>query len=597
MMTALGVNQHIHVDELNLKARMVWNDHTAKAREIAQQAHTLASDIGYERGQIDSLVLLAQCDLTTGQYEQSLEQASHALRFYEMHHIADLWRLNVSYILGTAYMRLGDYATALEWYERLIEDAKTYDDMAYVALGLRNIGSLYAHQGNYEMALSFLDQSIPYFEQLETLSGLGSVYNNYSWVHGLSGNPDLALEYGYRGVSLFEKVGHLDGLSRANIVVANLHLQLGNDARAIEHVETGRQIAESCGNSSSAANASMILSKIYVHRGEYEKAIASYKNTLRQAETLQSKMMQLDCHEGLAACYRACEDWKTALEHHEQALLLKDDIHTEESATKLRNLEVLYKTRQVQAEADAQRRLREEDRRYYEHLSRMKDDILNVASHDLKSPLIGVKMTVESLRRHKRLDDARGQQLRRDIETTIQQMGSLITNVLDLAKLETGHALNREAGDFALFLATAFSNMESIAWQKRIKLHLRSPLASTTLRFDAQRIHQVLQNLISNAIKYTPEGGDITLSYAVHDDQVVVDVADTGIGIPAHAIPFVFERFYRVPTEQHQSVEGTGLGLAIVKAIIEQHYGSIRVESEVNKGSTFRFTLPVDKTG
>jgi signal transduction histidine kinase len=596
-MDILVHGQQLQVDDLNRQARKVWNDSAAQARDMAQQAQTLASETGYKKGLIDSQVIVAQCDLTAGLYEQAMESAAQALEFYETYSITDVWQLNVFYILGTAYMRLGDYTTALGWYQRLIQEAEVHRDTAYLALGLRNIGSLHAHQANYTEALYFLDQSIPYFEQLDTVSGLGSAYNNYSWIYGLSGNFNLALEYGYRSLALFENVGHLDGQSRANIVIADLQLKLGNDMRAMEHIESGKQIAETCGNVSSVANASMILSKIYLHRGQYERAIASFKDTLTQAETLQSKMMQLDCHEGLAACYRNLEDWKTALEHREQAVAIKDEIRTEDSIAKLRNLEVLYKTRQAHSAAEAQRRLREEDRRYYKQINQMKDEILNVASHDLKSPLVGIKLTVDSLRRHGRVDDERGQQLVSDIDTTIKQMGKLIVNVLDLAKLETGRALNTEMCDFGAFLEALFADMKNIAEQKHINLHLERPLPLVTLPFDPVRMSQVLQNLIFNAIKYTNKGGAITLSCHIDQHRLTVNVTDNGIGIPAYALPFVFERFYRVPDERHQTIEGTGLGLAIVKAIIEQHNGTIQAESEVGRGTTFRFTLPIDPTG
>ncbi len=390
----------------------------------------------------------------------------------------------------------------------------------------------------------------------------------------------------------------MDGQARANIVVADLQLRSGDDVQAMQHVEIGRQIAKACGNVAAAANALMILSKIYLRRGDYDLAIASFKDTLRQAETLQSKMMQLDCHQGLTECYRRLDDWKTALENQQQGVVLKDEIRSEESITKLRNLEALYKTRQAQSEADAQRRLREEDRRYYKQLSQMKDEILNVASHDLKSPLVGIKLTVDSLRRHGRLEDTRGQQLLSDIDTTIRQMGNLIVNVLDLAKLETGRALDTELCDFGAFLESLFADMERAASQKRIHLRLQHshPLPLVMLPFDPDRLSQVLQNLISNAIKYTPEDGDITLSCSVQQRLLTVTVTDNGIGIPAHALPFVFERFYRVLDERHQNVEGSGLGLAIVKAIIEQHNGTIQVESEIGRGSAFSFMLPLDKT-
>jgi signal transduction histidine kinase len=107
------------------------------------------------------------------------------------------------------------------------------------------------------------------------------------------------------------------------------------------------------------------------------------------------------------------------------------------------------------------------------------------------------------------------------------------------------------------------------------------------------RLKQVIVNLVDNAIKYTPEGGSIEVMLQAEDEQAVLTVADTGIGIPVDSIPFVFDRFYRADKARSRGSGGTGLGLAIVKAICTAHYGVVSVESAENKGSTFKVQLPL----
>ena len=110
---------------------------------------------------------------------------------------------------------------------------------------------------------------------------------------------------------------------------------------------------------------------------------------------------------------------------------------------------------------------------------------------------------------------------------------------------------------------------------------------------DPFQLHQALSNLVSNAIKYTPAEGLITLSVKPEAKKVTVDVQDTGCGIPASDLPFIFDRFYRVNNDEHAGIEGNGLGLAIVKSIAEQHGGDVSVESEQGEGTCFTFTLPL----
>jgi signal transduction histidine kinase len=120
-------------------------------------------------------------------------------------------------------------------------------------------------------------------------------------------------------------------------------------------------------------------------------------------------------------------------------------------------------------------------------------------------------------------------------------------------------------------------------------------LAPTKVSGDPLQLKQLFRNLIGNAIKYSPEGGRVTLSAKVNQKSIKVDVQDTGYGIPAADLPFIFDRFYRVRKGKASEIEGNGLGLAIVKSIVEQHGGNVGVESEVDKGTCFTFTLPLMK--
>ena len=134
---------------------------------------------------------------------------------------------------------------------------------------------------------------------------------------------------------------------------------------------------------------------------------------------------------------------------------------------------------------------------------------------------------------------------------------------------------------------------EILADQKSIALAYDVDPPDLTFPADSLRLGQVLSNLVSNGIKYTPEGGQVNVT-AHHRDNghVILRVSDTGLGIPPDVVPRLFEKFYRIPDEAYYSQEGTGLGLSIVQGIVEQHGGSIAVESEVGKGSTFSVTLP-----
>jgi len=125
------------------------------------------------------------------------------------------------------------------------------------------------------------------------------------------------------------------------------------------------------------------------------------------------------------------------------------------------------------------------------------------------------------------------------------------------------------------------------------KLTIEDAAACPKVQGDAFQLGQILQNLIGNAIKYTPNDGSVTLSLEEQNEMVNIRVQDTGYGIPSDDLPHIFNRFYRVRNNGHDDIEGNGLGLAIVKAIAEQHGGDVSVESELEKGTCFTLTLPV----
>jgi signal transduction histidine kinase len=156
-----------------------------------------------------------------------------------------------------------------------------------------------------------------------------------------------------------------------------------------------------------------------------------------------------------------------------------------------------------------------------------------------------------------------------------------------------GRAINTEMVEVVTFAGQVVEEFRMSAEEAQLTLAYDAPAEPLTTAIDPMQIRQVLNNLLSNAIKYTPAGGTIVVKLEHHDDTLRFDVRDTGYGIPEKAQPHIFERFYRVEDERHQAQDGTGLGLAIVKSIVEQHGGTIELESTVDVGTTFRVILPI----
>ena len=221
--------------------------------------------------------------------------------------------------------------------------------------------------------------------------------------------------------------------------------------------------------------------------------------------------------------------------------------------------------------------------------TRAREDLLAVVSHDLRSPLTTIVMTVDMLRRNPTPEVIRK---RADaIERAGKRMRGLIDDLLDTASIESG-TLTVVAQPVALgpIVAEALEVLEPTAETRSLLLTSTLPADLPDICADARRIHQVITNLVGNAIKFTPPGGYVRV-HARHDgDNVVVTVSDNGPGITEEQLPRLFDRFWKATGTARL---GTGLGLFIVKGIVEGHRGRIRVHSRPGEGTTFELTLPI----
>jgi signal transduction histidine kinase len=239
--------------------------------------------------------------------------------------------------------------------------------------------------------------------------------------------------------------------------------------------------------------------------------------------------------------------------------------------------------------------LRDVELNHLKEINRLKDEFVRMASHDLKNP-INVLMGYVHLLDQTGMTEGHehGEQILTGLQSTVQRIRTLVEDLLDLSKMEAGASLDFQSVPLADFLAGCLEGFDLLAQQKNISLDFSPPPPDMNLSLDITRFGQVINNLLSNAVKYTPEGGQVSLETQIAPDAVLIQVNDTGLGIPEDDLPRLFEKFYRVNREEHLASEGTGLGLAIVKATVEQHGGTIWVESELGKGSSFNIQLPVN---
>ncbi len=210
-------------------------------------------------------------------------------------------------------------------------------------------------------------------------------------------------------------------------------------------------------------------------------------------------------------------------------------------------------------------------------------------SHELRTPLTVIKGNVDLMRRMKQLDE----ESLSNIDQEAGRLTRLVGGLLLLAQAESGKlTLNMGRVELDTLLLEVFHEMRVLAGNKvRLKM---ADIDQLQVKGDRDRLKQVLLNLVGNAIQYTPQGGEVFISLAKVGEQARIIVRDTGPGIPAEDLPFIFERFYRAEKSRTRSkTSGFGLGLSIAQWIVENHGGTIKVESKEGKGTTFAIWLPL----
>lgn len=227
---------------------------------------------------------------------------------------------------------------------------------------------------------------------------------------------------------------------------------------------------------------------------------------------------------------------------------------------------------------------------HFKELDRIKSEFVTTVSHDLRSPLTAILGYIELIERAGPLNKTQNEFVER-VRISVEQITALVTDLLDLGRIESGLDTSKEKANLTSLARYALDGLSATARGRGVGLKTQIAEGLPEIYGDPLRLRQMIANLLENAIKYTPEGGEVRLELQAEDAQIILRITDTGPGIPASDQPYLFDKFFRASNVPDDST-GTGLGLSIVKSIVEQHQGRIWLDSQLGHGASFTVVLP-----
>ncbi|MEO1286641.1 MAG: tetratricopeptide repeat-containing sensor histidine kinase [Chloroflexota bacterium] len=565
-------------------------------RLFAEQAEMMAYENDYIKGIADSRRNQAYGLYYSGQYRQAIELAHEVITDYIQ--LTDYAGLAKSHaVIGLCEASVSNYAEALEHYLKALDFAHHLADKSLISTCYNHIAQVYTATDKFETAIEHYENAVMLLIEADDQLGLADVFNNLAHLFNQEERYDDALNYAQRAIQIYDMFGYDVGLARVYNTIGSIYTNWSHYAQAQEYLLQSRDKANRNAWLAIELTALHQLARLDIKRMDLLSALDYLDQAAMRAEMLGQTDNLAQIHHDFAIVYKKMDDFELALQHYEAYHALYRQNFAEERDAKLRSLEIAYKTQTVRAEAEFQReraealeQRRQQDKQYFERLNTMRDEFVHSTTHDLKNPLATIKTAIYLLR--KVVSHPKASEYIQRIETQTERMNLLITDMLELAKLETGRALARHPASLTELILTVLDDYKPIADERRIHLHFDNRAQQTIAEIDTSLLHRALSNLISNAIKYTNDEGDATICIEYAKDSYTITISDTGVGIPKEELPYIFDTFYRVEESQSRSVEGTGLGLAIVKTIIEQHEGHIQVESTLGIGTTFTITLP-----
>lgn len=582
-----------------------------EAKNYYERALDIFKKHQYFEGIAETLGELARILGHWGEYDEALSNHQEALKFYE--EIVDEAGIAKAYTgMGMIYQELGNLDNAYGHYKKSLEIYESLGNTFQIVSLTLHIGDIYLQKKLYDKALEYYFKADEIGRELNnkklkaiSLSNIGEAYN-------LKGDYLKALDYQQRSLVLKEEIGDKMRLAITYTEMGTIYCNVNDFPKALDYLNKGLVMAEELNFKYQINKSHLSLSDVYQKMGNHEQALINYKKYISGRDNInteESKQIiaelqtkyQLEKKEKENDNLRSGQLLNNARIKNQQLIIgfvlfillgsfvLSLILHGRYQQNQKLNIQLSLKNKEIEDQQKNVEKLNAE----LKEANHTKDKFFSIVAHDLKNPFNSLLVLSKLL-----LDDydtftnEERKQFISQINSSAENTYSLLQNLLEWARTQSGKSvIVKEQINLASISEDAIELLQPVAKGKKINLRADVP-ARLTAFADKNMISTVLLNLVSNAVKFTPQEGEVKILAYEKNNHIEIEIADSGVGISPKNMPKLFKPEEKFHTEGTDKEKGTGLGLILCKEFIEKNEGEIWAESQEGVGSQFFFSLP-----
>ncbi|HYG20265.1 MAG TPA: ATP-binding protein [Ohtaekwangia sp.] len=568
---------------------------------------------------------LAQLDSATHSLQEGLRISKH---YNNASNEAAVYNM-----LGNVAKEENNYSAASEWYIRSAQLFEKINDKSGLTQSLSNVGNLQLLMGNEDQALEYALKSLSIAEDIKKKSSIAYSNRLLGRIYRKQQRYDDAIRVSLDAIKIYQSLGAQRDIAETHLATGNTFYDKNDFHSALEQYFMTIKTARGIGDSVNMAYGYTAAGFAYQVLRRHDQAHHYYDTAMTLAGIKKIPALQMDIHDNLSALYADHGNYKSAFEHHIRFTQLKDSLEEIRNRQEAEELEAKYnsekKEREIQ-KLNAENALKAlqldqhaternyligltvlsvlligvfynlyktklKSSRKLQELDEMKSRFFANISHEFRTPLSLILGPLQAKLQHASSPEEKGEIGR--MVRNANRLLRLINQILDLSRIESGNLKIRVTErNISGLLGLIFSSFSSLAEQKGINYHHLAEDDSITGYIDADKLEKILYNLLSNAFKFTPEGGEITMHSRRQYDRLVIQIKDSGVGISPDKQAMIFNRFFQIDDSPTRPDEGTGIGLALARELAELHRGKISVTSTIGQGSEFMLVLPIAKS-